>query len=264
MSNHHSHSPSYHVRSPTPSEEWAADADHQSPGPPHDDPEPPCIRPRDTLIEEWAADIADAQEEETTLSPVPNMWGGPADRPYACPWCPRTFTRQNYWKAHLETHDDVGGQKMYPCPHCMRTFNRRHNRDLHARTHNYDESHRFKCGVCEKRFTRKHDLQRHHQTYHTGTRAPAKFPFVMVASPSKPSSSRLAPVTPNPRTFPVATSSTRGPSRAPHEGSSDEAEASFKPRREVVKPSALGKYAFCQHFSPGVAHNGGPCDCFAR
>jgi hypothetical protein len=32
----------------------------------------------------------------------------------------------------------------------------------------------------------------------------------------------------------------------------------------VLKPSALGKYAFCQHFSPGVAHNGGPCDCFAR
>jgi hypothetical protein len=162
------------------------------------------------------------------------------------------------------THDDVGGQKMYPCPHCMCTFNRRHNRDLYARTHNYDESHCFKCGVCEKRFTRKHDLQRHHQTYHTGTHASAKFPFVMVASPSKPSSSHPTPVTPNPRTFPVATSSTQGPSCAPHAGSSDEAEASFKPRREVVKPSALGKYTFCQHFSPGVAHNGGPCDCFVH
>jgi hypothetical protein len=33
---------------------------------------------------------------------------------------------------------------------------------------------------------------------------------------------------------------------------------------EWVKLSALGKYAFCQHFSPGVAHNGGACDCFAR
>ena len=152
---------------------------------------------------------------------------------------------------------------MYPCPHCMHTFNRRHNCNLHAHMHNYNESHRFKCGVCKKRFTHKHDLQQHHQTYYTGAQAAAQFPFVMVASLSKPSFCPTL-VAPNPQTFPVATSSTQGPSHAPHERSSDEAEASFKSRQEVVKPSVLEKYAFCQHFSLGVAHNGGPCNCFAR
>jgi hypothetical protein len=152
---------------------------------------------------------------------------------------------------------------MYSCPHCMRTFNQKHNHNLHTHTHNYDESHHFKYGVCEKRFTHKHDLQWHHQTYHTGTHAPVQFPFVMVASLSRPSSSRPTPVMPNPRTFLIVTSFTRGPLYMPHEGSSDEAEASFKPRWEVVKLLALGKYTFCQHFSSEVTHDGGPCDCFA-
>ncbi|KAI0272802.1 hypothetical protein BGY98DRAFT_1179094 [Russula aff. rugulosa BPL654] len=236
MSNRHSHSPSYHVRSPTPSEEWAADADRQSPGLPHDDPEPPCIRPRDTLIEEWAADIADAQEEETTLSPVPNTWGDPADRPYACPWCPRTFTRQNYWKAHLETHDEVGGQKTYPVPTvCAPSVGGTIVTSMPAHTTMMTPTvSNVGCARKGSPASMICSGTTRHITLEPQT--------LLLASP---------PVMPNPRTFPVATSSTRGPSRAPHEGSSDEAEASFKPRREVVKPSALGKYAFCQHFSPG-------------
>jgi uncharacterized Zn-finger protein len=248
MPNSQSPSPSYHVPSPTPSNELFFDA-----------PEMPCADPANLYASATPAE-AESAGSQLPLLPIPNVWGDPDQAPFTCPLCPRTFQYRKNCASHIATHDEPGEEKNFKCPLCPRIFNRRHNREVHIRTHDYDAAHQYPCEICDKKFTRRHDAQRHHERYHTGARAPAKFPSLPVlpvrgSTPLRPTRAQASP-----RTFPVAMSSTRGPSRARQEDSSDEAEDSLESRRRVVKP--LARRSLCLFIGQQEAHDKGSCDCF--
>ncbi|XP_063145759.1 zinc finger protein 408 isoform X2 [Candoia aspera] len=85
------------------------------------------------------------------------------ERPYACPYCPKSFRQQGNLRGHLRLHT---GERPYHCHFCGDAFPQRPELRRHLISHT-GEAHL--CTVCGKALRDPHTL-RAHERLHTGER----------------------------------------------------------------------------------------------
>jgi C2H2-type zinc finger len=84
---------------------------------------------------------------------------------FACPSCPKRFTRSSILRDHMRTHS---GERPFPCAVCGLAFTRRNDCTAHERIH--AGQRKFACGSaephrtwgCGQRFARAFNLHRHY------------------------------------------------------------------------------------------------------
>ncbi|XP_041961048.1 zinc finger protein 205-like isoform X2 [Alosa sapidissima] len=86
------------------------------------------------------------------------------ERPYHCPQCGKSFSRENILKQHLWRHS---GPRRHHCLQCGKSFTHVGNLKVHQRTHTGERL--YPCAQCGKSFTHEGKL-RTHQRIHTGER----------------------------------------------------------------------------------------------
>ena len=94
------------------------------------------------------------------------------ERPYACNYCGKSFTRSSYLHQHKRIHRDEDQEvfKSYDphiCDKCGQTFNRKADLKDHVLVHTNERP--YQCEMCDKAFRRKRNL-RQHEKLHTGER----------------------------------------------------------------------------------------------
>ncbi|KAK0716576.1 hypothetical protein B0T21DRAFT_296583 [Apiosordaria backusii] len=119
------------------------------------------------VLESHGIDISDPTKDLEFPLP-PTKQGSDASNPtrFACPACPKTFTRNHNLQNHLRTHRN---EKPHSCGHCSQTFTRKHDRDRHQATMHSGQK-RFIClgdltngGTwgCGREFSRQDKLADH-------------------------------------------------------------------------------------------------------
>ena len=83
---------------------------------------------------------------------------------YKCPHCPRTFSRIDNFKSHMECHDK-NRERLFVCHVCGSKLYTSSSLKSHLRTHTRERA--FKCQVCDKSFIEKKHLT-NHARLHTG------------------------------------------------------------------------------------------------
>ena len=90
-------------------------------------------------------------------------------RPYCCPVCEKSFSRNTNLTKHMRIHSQVPNNRPFICQHCPRSYAssmelQRHNRAVHTAVDN-SKSPPFHCTRCEATFASKLQLQQHEQTH---------------------------------------------------------------------------------------------------
>ncbi|KAK0654181.1 hypothetical protein QBC41DRAFT_386563, partial [Cercophora samala] len=84
------------------------------------------------LLEAHGIDISDPVKDlEFPLPPTKQASDTSNPTRFACPVCPKMFTRNHNLQNHLRTHRN---EKPHPCSHCSQAFTRKHDRDRHQTT----------------------------------------------------------------------------------------------------------------------------------
>ncbi|XP_077388272.1 uncharacterized protein LOC144025807 isoform X2 [Festucalex cinctus] len=86
---------------------------------------------------------------------------GGSGRPYACPYCAKTFTYPSHQRRHLLRHTGV---RLHPCQFCDKSFLTPSELTVHTRTHTGERP--FGCVQCGKRFARSGNLRAHQRDVH--------------------------------------------------------------------------------------------------
>lgn len=86
-------------------------------------------------------------------------------RPYACPYCTKSFTYPSHQRRHLLRH---AGVRLHPCQFCEKSFLTPSELTVHTRTHTGERP--FGCSQCGKRFARSGNLRAHQRDVHMGKR----------------------------------------------------------------------------------------------
>eukprot|EP01029_Cantina_marsupialis_P006110 TRINITY_DN16652_c0_g2_i1.p1 TRINITY_DN16652_c0_g2~~TRINITY_DN16652_c0_g2_i1.p1 ORF type:complete len:666 (-),score=142.28 TRINITY_DN16652_c0_g2_i1:121-2118(-) len=76
------------------------------------------------------------------------------DRPFKCPHCTKTFTRQDKMRAHARSH-----VQPYKCSQCSKCFSDSTELARHSAVHTGDKP--YKCPHCNRSFTRPDKLRDH-------------------------------------------------------------------------------------------------------
>ncbi|CAG8481293.1 4240_t:CDS:2 [Ambispora gerdemannii] len=86
------------------------------------------------------------------ISPTPSN----KNKPYVCPECNQTFSRQHNLKSHALTHSQ---EKPFQCPTCNHFFRRHHDLKRHLKLHTGEKP--YGCQHCKRKFARLDALNRH-------------------------------------------------------------------------------------------------------
>ena len=78
------------------------------------------------------------------------------ERPFACPFCEKTFGDKSLMKRHAKTHDP---DRAYVCDLCGKSFPRGWNLRLHQKIHLQDKQ--YACEICGKAFVQKINMDKH-------------------------------------------------------------------------------------------------------
>ena len=79
---------------------------------------------------------------------------------FACPSCPRRFSRNSNLTRHKRIHSN---ERRFHCPHCSKGFMEKHHLTAHARTHTGEKP--YKCPQCPRQFTDRSNCSRHIRTH---------------------------------------------------------------------------------------------------
>ncbi|XP_077588963.1 uncharacterized protein LOC144207385 [Stigmatopora nigra] len=88
----------------------------------------------------------------------PNLDGA---RPYACPYCSKSFSYPSHQRRHLLRHTGI---RLHPCQFCDKSFLTPSELTVHTRTHTGERP--FTCLQCGKRFARSGNLRAHQRDVH--------------------------------------------------------------------------------------------------
>src|SRR6185369_16879217 len=77
-------------------------------------------------------------------------------KPFVCPECNQTFSRQHNLKSHALTHSQ---EKPFQCSVCQHFFRRHHDLKRHLKLHTGEKP--YQCQHCKRRFARMDALNRH-------------------------------------------------------------------------------------------------------
>ncbi|XP_051925026.1 gastrula zinc finger protein XlCGF8.2DB-like [Hippocampus zosterae] len=84
------------------------------------------------------------------------------EKPFACPFCGKTFDRKEHVQAHVRIHT---GEKPFRCSTCGKAFPHKETMTAHARSHAGENP--FGCSICGKTYSRRTHVESHMRT-HTG------------------------------------------------------------------------------------------------
>ncbi|XP_069960373.1 transcription factor IIIA-like [Cherax quadricarinatus] len=89
------------------------------------------------------------------------------ERPYVCPvaWCPRSYTRQQHLKRHMETGHQEKSEEKLKCDKCEKLFSNVYSLKKHH--FRYHVRNRYKCEHCSQTFKKQQHLSTH-SFVHTG------------------------------------------------------------------------------------------------
>ncbi|CAG8706516.1 4081_t:CDS:2, partial [Gigaspora rosea] len=93
--------------------------------------------------------------EQTTLG-QPNSPSPAKAKPFVCPTCNQTFSRQHNLKSHALTHSQ---EKPFQCNVCQHFFRRQHDLKRHMKLHTGEKP--YQCTYCKRSFARLDALNRH-------------------------------------------------------------------------------------------------------
>ena len=114
-----------------------------------------------TLISPFACHFCPKSFSKTStcLAHIRTHTGG---RPFKCPSCPKSFTQRSSLRTHLRTHT---GDRPYVCVECNGRFGDLSTLTKHRRTHTGEKPYRCHHSGCGKAFAQSGNLKRHFKTH---------------------------------------------------------------------------------------------------